>query len=47
VRELRSIERVREKRDGVGRRVRERAYASDDDVGIAVELTPEVGRELT
>ena len=47
MRELRAIERVGEERDGIGRGARQRADATHDDAGIAVELTPELRRELT
>ena len=47
IRELRSIQRVGEERDGVGRGARQRADAIHNDAGIAVELTTELRRELT
>ena len=46
VRELRSIQRVGEERDGIGRGARQRADARHDDAGIAVKLTTELRREL-
>jgi hypothetical protein len=45
--QLRSVRRVRKKGDGIGCGASERAYALDDDLGVADELTPELRRELT
>ncbi len=46
-RELRSIQGIGEKRDGVGCSVRQRPDAIHDDGWIAVQLTTEARRELT
>ena len=46
-RELRSIQGIGEKRDGVGCGIRQRPDAIHDDGWIAVKLTTEARRELT
>jgi hypothetical protein len=46
VSELRSVQRIGEERDRVGRGTSQRADAIDDDVCVADELTPELRREL-